>query len=434
MHKDIRRWLSMALPLIAVLGIIAAGGLTVKGVHEGAGMAWKHDAHMNAYKTYETYKNNLKRQGITDLSTKDALDYLKARGYIDLEDYKEALKEYEEFEKQYGDKEDWDLIYRASKSKGTFKALNKVYKKLNEHSDVFANAAKMTIDELKGKAKEAFTQAAGNIKDVAGPAYLDTSFENESKNAEYMRLMSGQEMADLHGLDYNPDTYYDLIKQGTEANVKYSDYLSRQMNEASMYEDTKNVNSYLDAIRNNKAEALASGATAGARAAQEVLANQAAITSYADKQNEVASQRYDTVSQALIEDAQAKLTAREYFNTIAQSLATDAVTLYSNDAQRYAAEQNMYADIFDANEYLRQERIKANGSMAGAYASAQAAVNAAKSGLTGKQTELDFIIDRLADMYDNDTLKVSSELDKIIRKDTLGYSSYVDNYNTYYNK
>jgi hypothetical protein len=425
----------MALPAIVVFGLVAAGGyLGLKGAHEGAGMMWKHDAHMNAYKTYETYKNNLKKQGVTNLSTKDALDYLKARGYINLEDYKKALKEYEEFEKQYGDKEDWDLIYRATKSKDTFKTLNKMYKKLNEHSDVFANAAKMTIDELKGDVKEYFAQAAGKIKDVAGPAYLDTSFENESKDAEYMRLMSGQEMADLHGLDYDPNTYYDLIKQGTEANVKYTDYLSNQMNEASMIEDTKTVNSYLDAIRNNKAEALASGATAGARAAQEVLANQAAITGYADKQNEVASQRYDTVSQALIEDAQAKLKARDYFNTIAQSLATDAITLYSNDAQRYAAEQNMYASIFDANEYLRQERIKANGSMAGAYASAQAAVNAARAGLTDKETELGFIIDRLANMYNNDTLKVSNELEKIIRKDTLGYSSYVDNYNTYYNQ
>lgn len=426
--------MSLTLGALGALALkIAGGALIAGGAYVGTTHGHRAYSKRDAYDAYKTYNKNLEKQGVANLDTKDAIDYLRARGYLTLEDYNEALKEYEEFEKQYKDK-GGDPIYIATTSKKKFKALTKVYEKLNEHSDVFANASKMTIDELKGSAKEYFTQAAGNIKDVAGPAYLDTSFENESKNAEYMRLMSGQEMADLHGLDYNPDTYYDLIKQGTEANVKYSDYLSRQMNEASMYEDTKNVNSYLDAIRNNKAEALASGATAGARAAQEVLANQAAITSYADKQNEVASQRYDAVSQALIEDAQAKLTARDYFNTIAQSLATDAVTLYSNDAQRYAAEQAMYADIFDANEYLRQERIKANGSMAGAYASAQAAVNAARAGITDKETELGFIIDRLADMYDNNTLKVSSELDKIIRKDTLGYSSYVDNYNTYYNK
>lgn len=426
--------MSLTLGALGALALkIAGGALVAGGTYVGVTHGHRAYSKRDAYEAYKTYNKNLEKQGVANLDTKDAIDYLRARGYLTLEEHKEALKEYEEFEKQYKDK-GGDPIYIATTSKKKFKALTKVYEKLNEHSDVFANASKMTIDELKGSAKEYFTQAAGNIKDVAGPAYLDTSFENESKDAEYMRLMSGQEMADLHGLDYDPNTYYDLIKQGTEANVKYTDYLSQQMNEASMIEDTKTVNSYLDAIRNNKAEALASGATAGARAAQEVLANQAAITGYADKQNDVASQRYDTVSQALIEDAQAKLKARDYFNTIAQSLATDAITLYSNDAQRYAAEQNMYASIFDVNEYLRQERIKANGEMAGAYASAQAAVNAARAGLTDKETELGFIIDRLANMYNNDTWKVSSELEKIIRKDTLGYSSYVDNYNTYYNQ
>lgn len=411
----------MALPLIYVVAAVAGATVgTIKGVNKNT-----------TYNAYKTYTNNLEKQGVTDLDTKDAIDYLRSKGYLSVEDYEKALQEYEEFEKQYGDKGS-DFWYALSTSNKKFKALTNLYQKLNEHSDVFARVANMTIDELKGDTKDYFAKAAGNIKDVAGPAYQDTSFENESKNAKLMRLMTGQEMADLHSLDYDPNTYYDLIKQGTEANVKYTDYLSRQMNEASMYEDTKTVNSYLDAIRNNKAEALSSGATAGARAAQEVLANQAAITGYADKQTDVANQRYDTVSQALIEDAQAKLTARDYFNSLAQSLATDAVTLYSNDSQRYAAEQAMYADIFDANEYLRQERIKANGSMAGAYASAQAAVNAARTGITDKQTELDFIIDRLAGAYDNNPLKVAMELDKITRKDTLGYSSYVDNYNTYY--
>lgn len=411
----------MALPLIYVVAAVAGATVgTIKGVNKNA-----------TYNAYKTYTNNLEKQGVTDLDTKDAIDYLRSKGYLSVEDYEKALQEYEEFEKQYGDKGS-DPWYALSTSNKKFKALTNLYQKLNEHSDVFARVANMTIDELKGDTKDYFAKAAGNIKDVAGPDYQDTSFENESKNAELMRLMTGQEMADLHNLDYDPNTYYDLIKQGTEANVKYTDYLSRQMNEASMYDDTKTINSYLDAIRNNKAEALSSGATAGARAAQEVLANQAAITGYADKQTDVANQRYDTVSQALIEDAQAKLTARDYFNSLAQSLATDAVTLYSNDSQRYAAEQAMYADIFDANEYLRQERIKANGSMAGSYASAQAAVNAARSGITDKQTELDFIIDRLAGVYDNDPLKVAMELDKITRKDTLGYSSYVDNYNTYY--
>lgn len=425
----------MPIPVAIIAGakIIAGIAAALYGTHAIGTAGTRGASRKDTDKVYSTYLNNLEKAGITNLSTKDALDHLRALNYISVDEHKEALAAYEKYEKQYADKGP-DVWYTINTKSKDFQALQKMYEKLNEHSNVFANAARMTSDELKGTIKDYFDKSLGNIHDAAAPSYFDTTFDNEIKEAKPMHLMTGQEMADLHGLDYNPDTYYDLIKQGTEANVKYTDYLSRQMNEASMYEDTKNVNTYLDAIRNNKAEALASGATAGARAAQEVLANQAAITSYADKQANVANQRYDTVSQALIEDAQAKLTARDYFNSLAQSLATDAVTLYSNDSQRYAAEQAMYANIFDANEYLRQERIKANGAMEGDYASAQASINAAKQGLSDRQSELGWIYDRLLGAYGGDTLKANLEFNKITRKDTLGYSSYVDNYNTYYNQ
>lgn len=416
-----------AITLGTILAVIAAGTAVAGTTHGVVTNFTKADNRAAADEAYRTYSKNLKTQGVYDLDTKDAIDYLRAHGYITIEEYDAAVKEYKKFEKQYKDAGP-DYLYVASTSSKKFDNLTKIYEKLNEHSAIFARAAKMTADEMHGAIKEGFQNSLKNIHDVNAPSYLDTTFLNESKEAKPMRLMTGQEMADLHGLDYDPDTYYNLIKQGTEADVKYTDYLSRQMNEASMYDDTKTVNSYLDSIRNNKAEALASGATAGARAAQEVLANQAAITSYADKQNDVASQRYDTVSQALMEDAQAKLTARDYFNSLAQSLATDALTLYATDAERYAGEQAMYADIFDANEYLRQERIRANGTMAGAYASNQAAINAAKAGVLDKQNEYDWIYDRVLGAYGGDARKANIEFNKMVRKEALGYTSYVDNY------
>lgn len=417
--------------IISALVALAAVGAAAYGTQTHASKEFKKATREDLDDVYRVYAYNAKQTGADKINTKDALEWLRTYNYISTEDYDLAVQEYAEFEKQYNDW-DPDWLYNFSSTGKKFSALKKAYQKLNEHSNVFAKAAKLTAADLKGALKGQFEEAAGKIRDVETPSYFDTDFANEIQNAEPMRLMSGQEMADLHNIDYDPNTYYDLIKQGTQADVAYTDYLSRQMNEASMIEDTKNVNSYLDSIRNNKAEALASGATAGARAAQEVLAQRENISNYANNQLNVASERYNTVEEALINDAQAKLTARDYFNGIAQSLATDAMTLYANDAERYAAEQMMYANIFDANEYLRQERIKANGEMAGAYASNQAAVNAARGGLKDQETELSFIIDRVFGANNNNAIKAIDQLNKIIRKDTLGYSSYFDNYNTYY--
>lgn len=422
----------MALPALVIWGLVAAGaaGVTYTGqthYSKSTKKAWRKDVD----EVYSTYLKNARKTGADKINTKDALEWLRTYDYISTEDYDLAVQEYKEFEKQYADG-DPDWIYNFASTGKKFKALKNAYQKLNEHSNAFAKAAKLTATDLKGVVKDHFEAAAGKIRDIDTPSYFDTDFANEIQSAEPMRLMTGKEMAELHNIDYDPNTYYDLIKQGTQADIAYTDYLSRQMNEASMIEDTKNVNSYLDSIRNNKAEALASGATAGARAAQEVLAQRENISNYANNQLNVASERYNTVEEALINDAQAKLTARDYFNNIAQSLATDAMTLYASDAERYAAEQMMYANIFDANEYLRQERIKANGEMAGAYAANQANVNAARGSLKDQESELAFIIDRVFGANGHDPIKSFNQLDKITRKDTLGYSSYFDNYNTYY--
>lgn len=417
------------------MGLIGAAALAIGALsflHTSFAGVKRMSAREDVDTVYNTYLNNLNSLGINDLNTKDAIDHLRALGYISVEDYEKALDEYAEFERQYADSQPIDLWYDMSTSSKKFKSLANIYEKLNEHSNVFANAARLTSDQLKGSIKEAFDSTLNNIHDVAAPSYFDTTFANESKNAKPMRLMTGQEMADLHSLDYDPNTYYDLVKQGTEAKVNYADYLSQQMNEASMIDDTKNTNTYLDSIRNNKAEALASGATAGARAAQEVLNTQEAINNYATNQATIANNRYKTVEQALLDDASAKLTAKDYFNTLAQSLSTDALTLYTNDAERYRGEQSMYGGIYAANELLRQANIRANGSMAGNYIANQASINANRAGVKDQQTELDWIYDRVLGANEGNTLKANLQLNNIIRNDALGYGSYVDNYNKYY--
>ena len=135
-----------------------------------------------------------------------------------------------------------------------------------------------------------------------------------------------------------------------------AEFKSDQLNNASTYNDVADRTSYLNSIRNSKAEAIASGTTAGQRAANEVLANQQALTKYATNQNDVAANRMKAVDDTLLSDAQAKLNARNYFDKLAQSLSKDSLTLYQNDTDRFGQDMLSNAEIYKANQALLAQK------------------------------------------------------------------------------
>lgn len=405
------------------LALIGAGMILI-----GSGLQTdkNHKAYKEAQKAYETYRSNLEKTGLGKADTRQIIDRAYEDGDLTFEEYEGAIKEYENFEKRY---KKGDTFYTYFNGETSFKNLKKFYNVMNKKSGTIAAASYETADQLKGDISNALRSTLPNIKDAPGYTAFDAEFENKSQEAEYMKLWSGRELAELHGIDYDVDTYYDLVKKGTQANLDYTDYLSRQMNEASMVDDTKNVTSYLDAIRNNKAEALASGATAGARAAQEVLATKSAMDSYADKQLDVASQRYNTVEDALLADAQAKITARDYFNSLAQHLATDSGTLYANDAERYSAEQDMYARIYSSNEALRQAYLDANAGMFASNVSAQASINAARSAAQSEVDEYMWMLDRYIGANNGNAKQAQLDFEDYLRARARdGHYSYVNDY------
>lgn len=219
---------------------------------------------------------------------------------------------------------------------------------------------------------ETIKQGAIDSISVPAPSYLDTSFVGRTVNETPAQLMTGQEMADLYKVNYDPNYYYDLIKQGTEANVDLARYENEQALNASQLDNVKNMASYLGAMRNTKAEAISSGATEGARAANEVLNNLSAMNNFATGQSEVASDIIKNISRPLLDNSQARITADTYYNSLANMLATGALLNYASDVDRYGQELVTNSELYTADQNLRGQRAMANGTMAGAYANAQA--------------------------------------------------------------
>ena len=293
-----------------------------------------------------------------------------------------------------------DLWYSAAHTKKTHNEMTELYNLLADKIPAFYDATKSLTENI-------YDAIAGNtpsVASVAKPEYFDTNFEGTQLPVDPISIWTGKELADLHNINYNPDDYFNLIKQGTSADVAYANYLSDQLNNASMVQDQSKIVSYLDSIRNNKAEALTSGATAGAKAANELLANTEQLNNYAAEQAKVVQERYANTSKALQADAQAALTARDYFNNLATSLGQDISNIYYNDATLQGQQYLTNADLYVADQALRGNLAYNNAQMDAAYIQNQAIVNAARNTIGGTQNEYAWIFNNLLNTNNNDKL------------------------------
>ena len=329
------------------------------------------------------------------LPTIMAVQYYKS--HKNEEEVKEAKKKYEKAAEDSGlgnldDSEIAREAYQQGKiTKKEYEKISKVVKKYekantpwrqfwmtldNDERETLVNYYNLLAEESPELQDKVYNKIANmtpeerrdlfgtpDLETIAGPNYADVNFEGFQREVEPVKLWTGQELADLHNLNFNPNHYYDQIKAGTEADLAAARYMSDQMNNASMINDTENVTSYLDSIRNTKAEALSTGATLGQRAANELLANQEALNNYSTNQATVADARFQAVDDALLADASARLTASNYFNQLAKSLAADSMTLYDNDSTRYAQDMLSNAEFYRADQELRGQRILSNAKM-----------------------------------------------------------------------
>jgi hypothetical protein len=270
-----------------------------------------------------------------------------------------------------------------------------------------------------------------NITGAAAPSYFDTNFQGYQMEVTPAKMWTGAELADLHNIDYDPQVYYDLIKQGTKAGVDYANYQNELLNNASLIENDKKVNSYLDSIRNSRSEALANGATSGARAAADLLNTTNNLNSFSAEQAELGQTKFKNASAALRADADAVVQARDYFNNLAVNLGQDIATLYSSDVDREGQQRISNAEFYKADQALRGALELANANMYSDYITSNAAVNAARANATQQANEYNWVYNTLLRANGGDTFKTDLEFNKYLTNlSTNGYyNNIIDRYN-----
>lgn len=418
-----------------MIGTVAGMSATLAALLAGRTIAEnRYNAGTKADEAHDRLRDRMGNSQLQDVSVREVVSDMYFRGIIDQDEYEKSIKRLDSYEKNYGESATWwgNFWERLHRMTGTqneaTKFFNEIYDKLPEYLAYYG-------DEIPERIKGALYASVPNIADAPAPEYLDTNPNNvigELWDVDPTHLYTGQEMADLHNLNYDPNSYYDLVKAGTSAALDAARFSSEQMNQAAMIGDARDQASYLDAIRNEQSKAITSGATEGAKAAAELLAMQGRDSDYTQNQTNVANKRLQAVDQFLLQDASAKLTARQQFENLAKSLSTDAATLYLNDADRFGQDWLSNAERYTADQNLLGNRIYANMKMAGDYAQAQAAVNAARSSAAGQADEYAFVFDRFMDKNNGNVPRSVIEFNNYMAGQytgkPTGYNYLVDNY------
>ena len=408
-----------------MLTSIILGGAALLGLGVYTGYT-KAEQQSKTQTSFNNYKQYLEDKGLSNISTKDMLGELYMTNKITVDEYKKAITNLSDLEKDIKDKDGFSILESLKHNNKRQQQLRALYTLIMQN-DPYVSAE--AYNGLANTTEEFRQNLYNNIPEVTGvapPKYFDENIKTELLDIDPVHLWSGQELADLHNINYDPNHYYDLIKAGTEANKNYADFTSKQIAHAALIGDEQSKLSYLDSIRNSKADAIAKGATMGQRAAAEVLATKEAMTNYAGTQATAAQNRFNTVDNMLLADAEAKLTARNYFDNLAKSLATDSSTLYAADSELYGQKHQTNAEIFGADSALRGILANANANMYSAYVQNQAAIGATNRANRAEADDFAWVFDNALKANGGNVAQAYRDTNDYIFNRYTGYASPYD--------
>lgn len=339
---------------------------------------------------YTNYKNVIQNNNLGALDTRDLIEQLWTSGNITASEYKDALNSLNSLEKiANSNSTDLDTIFnRLTTSSKTYNQAMNLYDLISRKASTLDTSTRGSYEDLVNAATNSFYEGLPEIGNAPTPGYLDTNFQGEQLQVTDPKLWTGQELADLHNINYDTNHYYDLIKQGTQANLKLGEFTNAQLDALINSTTTTEANDYLNSIRNSKSEAINNGITSGARAASEVLANANAVAARAQTYADAANTKADNMKNLIEADAKANLAAREYFDSIAQSLSTDSANLYYSDVDRYGQEILSNAELYTADQNLRGARLEANADMYANMLTANSQINNVRNSVNAESDEL----------------------------------------------
>ena len=346
---------------IGIIAVVAA--LTTLGVVGGTAQYTKNQARSAAKKAQKDLQKYSNSQ-----TTQELEYYLHDQmmvGNIDGETYKNTLQTYEKLRNNNYD--------YTKLNKEEAKQITKLYNQVYKGDVKFKSLWDQKWGQLTDDEKLEWLRAGTSLgAEIPAPAYQDTSFDNYLREEKPLKLYTNKELADLYNIDFDMEHILKDYVDAAQADVDYNNWISNQLANTEERDNAYNQTSYLDSIRDVKSEAVIKGIADGAKAANEVLANNKAVQEKAASEAQTAINRFKQVDDSLLNRAEAEINARKMYQGLANTLQEGVTGFYANDVARLGADVNANSNFWSADENLRANRIGANAMMNAAHQAALA--------------------------------------------------------------
>lgn len=207
---------------------------------------------------------------------------------------------------------------------------------------------------------------------------MEVSTANRPVVQRTASLKNGNTLADMYGVTYDADALESKFNAATKA--QYDASRREYMNTENAYYNNMygNQQTALDTIRKNQNAAIATGASRGMQAANELSAILGMQQQGAQGATELTQSRNSLVDKEQAAYKQNAVDAQEQANSLGIQLGTLGSNIYASDTQYDVANLDYYAQLYTAEQNL-----------AGMLAQAEANKYAADQNLTGTRYTAD---------------------------------------------
>ena len=210
------------------------------------------------------------------------------------------------------------------------------------------------------KSKPTTTQRTGNYySDALAEMTKNPIKEQQERALTDTSLLGGEKLAGMYGITYDRNAIEDILNNATNA-AYVQEFNEQKVNEDNFYNElASTAATQYDQARQDRGAAIMSGASAGARAANE-LSNMLGVSqNSADALTQLSQQRKQIQDSKATALAQNAATALDKANSAGQALGTLDMTHQSNMVNQYTADSEYNAQVQQNNANMWSTAISA---------------------------------------------------------------------------
>lgn len=152
------------------------------------------------------------------------------------------------------------------------------------------------------------------------------------------RIYTAKELAEMYGINYDYDYILGLLNNASDAKYNESQNEVKKMQLNNARQGAGTFATYLNALRQSKSNAVATGINKGTQAAQELSATLGSQQLLSANQTKLDQEVLKLIDLASTQRANNQVLAFDNYNKLGQYLGTLSTNLNANDVQKYVAE------------------------------------------------------------------------------------------------